>query len=177
MFDPILYVSPPGFYKLQGKASSQGTCDYVMVILPIFLHIYGVYITTNRNWLYECFPGLFLDNAVGYCGTSSLFFQTFWAYKIYDKRHAKVFYSNEFFTIINIIHRIWTVMVEGNMKPRKKWAGGNRLGGLPRPVKIQASAAQSPLLWVTKFTVSDVIWEDLMPVLNYTVANMRGFLT
>ena len=53
---------------------------------------------------------------------------------------------------------------------------GNRSGGFPGPVKIQASAAQSPLLQVSGFTVAGVIWEDLMPVLNYTAANMRGFL-
>ena len=51
---------------------------------------------------------------------------------------------------------------------------GNRSGGFPGLVKTQDSAAQSPLLKVSGFTVA-VIWEDLMPTLNHTSANMRYF--
>ena len=52
----------------------------------------------------------------------------------------------------------------------------NRPGGLPEPVKIQASAAQSPLLQVVVFTIASVIWEDLMPFFNHNAANIRGLI-
>ena len=35
MFVPILFASLTGFYQLQGKYSSQGACDDVMVFPPI----------------------------------------------------------------------------------------------------------------------------------------------
>ena len=53
---------------------------------------------------------------------------------------------------------------------------GNRSGSFPGPVKTQVSAAQSPFLQVSGITVSGVIYEDLMPILNHTADNMRGFL-
>ena len=53
---------------------------------------------------------------------------------------------------------------------------GNMSGGFPGPVKIQDSAVQSTLLQVSGFNVAGIIWEDLMPILNHTDANMRGLL-
>ena len=76
--------------------------------------------------------------------------------------------------------------MKGNMKPRKEMSRhdetlaysvtGNRSGGFPGPVKILASAEKSTLLQVAIFTGAGIIWEDVMPVLNRTAANMRGFL-
>ena len=49
-----------GCCQLQGKDPILGTCSNVMVLLTIFLHIDGVHITTNRNWLSECVSLCFL---------------------------------------------------------------------------------------------------------------------
>ena len=72
------------------------------------------------------------------------------------------------FLNINKLHRIWTAMLKGNMKNRKEMSGcaaalvssvtGKSAGSFPGPVKIQDSTAQSPLLQVSGFTVSGIIW-------------------
>ena len=131
-----------------------------------------------------CFP-LFLDTAVQYFGASFLNLRTFQKKK-YDNRHARGVYSKGFLIIINKLHITWTGMVKGKFKPRNADSGyaieleylvtGNRSSGYPGTVKSHSSSAQSPLSQVSGFTVSGIIWEDLMPVLNHTVSNMRGLL-
>ena len=119
MLGSILYASPPGCYQWQGKYSSQGKCDDVMVFLPIFLHIDGVHITTKRNCLSECVSIYFLimrSDVVEPCLLTSKPSEHTTAILRGMQREFAV---RDFLTVINKLHRIWPAMVKDNTKPRK----------------------------------------------------------
>ena len=112
MFGPFVF-GPPVCCQLQGKDPILGTCGNVMVLLTIFIHIDGVHITTNRNWLSECVSLCFLIMRSDIVEPHLLASEPF----EHTNTMIRGMQREEFLTIINKLHIIWTTMAKGNVKP------------------------------------------------------------
>ena len=117
MCGSILYAIPPGCCQFQGKYSIQVTCDDVMVLLHIFIHIGGVHITTKINFLSECDSICFLIMRSDIVGPRLLTYEPSEHKNNMLRGLRRGFTVRAFLNVVNKLHRIWKIMVEVNMKP------------------------------------------------------------
>ena len=100
--------------------------EHVMMLWSSFLffiHIYGFHITSKIYWISECVSFCLLIMRSNIVEPRLLTFEPSRHTDSMIRGIQREFTVRDFLTIVNKLHRIWKVMVKGDMKARKQMSG------------------------------------------------------